>query len=176
MGNNLQKINIENDRLIIKIGTDFYYAEIFYDDRSFEYQSMRCGNCKHSIFTEFIAKKIPDRFLQKVKYTPDIEIDYKANKEEFKFIICDKCLNININEDVVGVIDDGNISYTYLINDKKIDITDKLHSVIMLFFLQTQKNPINIILDSSYEEELKKYLNAEELKEIEYIKNIYGDI
>jgi len=174
MDSKSQKINIKNDKLIIKIDTDFYYAEIF-DGRSFKYESMRCGNCNHSVLTDFRAKKIPEKFLQKVTYTPDVEVDYKTNKEELKFIICDKCLNIYINENIVRVLKDTNISYTYIINNKEVKISGNLYHDVEMYFWQTQKEPINIILDSSYEEELKKYFNKEELKEIEYIKNMYED-
>lgn len=162
------EINIKNDRLILKIGTDFYYAEIF-DGRSFEYESMCCGNCNHTILTDFRAKKIPEKFLQKVKYIPDIEIDYKTNKEELKFIICDKCLNLNINEDIVRVLEDTNISYTYVINNKEVKISGNLYHDIKMYFWQTQKDPINIIFDTSYKEELKKYLDEEELEQVSKI-------
>ena len=158
---------IKKDRIVIGLNQGLYSAEIFNHNRSFEYESMCCGKCNHKIFTEFYADLISKEVVKKANFKPDITLDYNDDEDKYKFIVCDKCFEIYITNNVVGILEDDedNISYSYKINNEYISLSNKLYNQLKLYFWQTQEEPINIIIKQIYHNEAKKYLDDKLLDE-----------
>ncbi|MEV9477467.1 hypothetical protein ACOTVS_09965 [Aliarcobacter butzleri] len=165
---------IKNDRIILELNPGLYTAEIFDYNRSFKYESMCCGNCKHKIFTEFYANLISKEVVKKANFTPDVTLNYSTDKEKLKFIVCDKCFNINITNNFVEILvdDEDSVSYSYEINKHNIILSSKLYNQLQLYFWQTQKEPIYMIINEIYHNEAKKYLDSNLLDEF---NNIYKE-
>lgn len=163
----------KKDRIIIKTDILFYTAEIFEHDRSSQYVSMCCGNCNNKVFTEFYADAIPENVVKKVNFKPDLVVNYEAHQNRLKFTVCDNCSEIYISDNFVGILiedEDDKISYSYKINNELISLSNKLYNEIKLYFWQTQKEPIEIIIDERYHDEVNKYLDDKLLDEF---SNVY---
>lgn len=169
---------LKNDRIIIELNPGFYAAEIYDYNRNFKYDSMCCGNCEQKVFTEFYADLIPDEVVKKVNFKPDITLDNVGGGNRYKFMVCDNCFNIYVTDNFVGILeeDNDNITYSYKIDNDRLSLSNKLFTQLKLYFWQTQKEPIEIIIDEMYHDKIEKFLDSKLLDEFNEIYSKYLEI